>query len=283
MSDIIMIQAHHLTKQFPARPSSPAVTALSSLNLTIKKGTLTALIGPDGAGKTTFMRLVCGLLQSDSGSLSVCGYDVQQSPQAVQDRIGYMPQKFGLYEDLSVMENLTLYADIHSVPPDLRQKHFRELLDLTGLSPFTARPAGKLSGGMKQKLGLACTLVSTPDLLLLDEPTVGVDPLSRRELWHILHTLSEEKSLTVLVNTSYIEEAEQCQYAYILHKGQLLADGTPESLLQYARGRCYAVRVPQGMPPRFIQSWLLDDRHVVMDAVPEGSQVRFTVSSRPAA
>lgn len=279
MSDIIMIQAHRLTKQFPARPSSPAVTALSSLNLTIKKGTLTALIGPDGAGKTTFMRLVCGLLQSDSGSLSVCGYDVQQSPQAVQDRIGYMPQKFGLYEDLSVMENLTLYADIHSVPPDLRQKHFRELLDLTGLSPFTARPAGKLSGGMKQKLGLACTLVSTPDLLLLDEPTVGVDPLSRRELWHILHTLSEEKSLTVLVNTSYIEEAEQCQYAYILHKGQLLADGTPESLLQYARGRCYAVRIPQGMPPRFIQSWLLDDRHVVMDAVPEGSQVRFTLSS----
>jgi ABC-2 type transport system ATP-binding protein len=137
-----MIQAHHLTKQFPARPSSPAVTALSSLNLTIKKGTLTALIGPDGAGKTTFMRLVCGLLQSDSGSLSVCGYDVQQSPQAVQDRIGYMPQKFGLYEDLSVMENLTLYADIHSVPPDLRQKHFRELLDLTGLSPLYG-PSGR--------------------------------------------------------------------------------------------------------------------------------------------
>lgn len=278
MDKLFMIQAHNLTKYFST--VSAKLTALAGLNLNVQKGKLTALIGPDGAGKTTFMRLVAGLLQPDSGQLLVCGYDVQQKPQSVQDRIGYMPQKFGLYEDLSVLENLTLYADIHAVTPDSRQQRFQELLSLTGLSPFTARPAGKLSGGMKQKLGLACTLISMPELLLLDEPTVGVDPLSRCELWQILHKLSKEKSLTVLVNTAYIEEAEQCQYAYVLHKGQLLASGTPEALRQYAQGCCYSVDIPENIPPRFIQSWLMDDSQIVMDAVPEGSRVRFTVSGR---
>lgn len=277
MDDIFMIQAHNLTKTFPGNASIPA---LSSLTLNVKKGTLTALIGPDGAGKTTFMRLICGLLQQDSGNLSVCGYEVQKFPQAVQSRIGYMPQKFGLYEDLSVLENLNLYADIHGVTKQTRQERFEQLLKLTGLSNFTARLAGKLSGGMKQKLGLACTLVAMPELLLLDEPTVGVDPLSRRELWQILHSLSEENSLTVFVNTSYIEEAEQCQYVYIMHKGQLLASGTPEELCQYADGRCYSVKVPATIPPRFVQSWLMDDRQTVMDAVPEGKQVRFTLAEK---
>ena len=280
MSEIFMIQAQGLSKKFPASAASSEAKALDRLNLSVKKGSLTALIGPDGAGKTTFMRLVCGLMQQDAGSLSVCGLDVKKSPQAVQSCIGYMPQKFGLYEDLSVLENLTLYADIHEVDKKLRQQRFTELLELTGLRPFTQRLAGKLSGGMKQKLGLACTLVAMPELILLDEPTVGVDPLSRRELWQILHTLAKEKSLTALVNTAYIEEAEQCDYVYVLHKGSLLASGTPAELRQFAEGRCYSVQVPPKMPSRFLQSWLMDDRQLVMDAVPEGSSVRFTVAQK---
>ena len=280
MSEIFMIQAQGLSKKFPASAAASEVIALDRLNLSVKKGSLTALIGPDGAGKTTFMRLVCGLMQQDSGSLSVCGFDVKKFPQAVQNRIGYMPQKFGLYEDLSVLENLTLYADIHEVDKNLRQQRFTELLELTGLSPFTKRLAGKLSGGMKQKLGLACTLVAMPELILLDEPTVGVDPLSRRELWQILHTLAKEKSLTALVNTAYIEEAEQCDCVYVLHKGRLLASGTPQKLRQYAAERCYSVQVPETIPSRFLQAWLMDDSRVVMDAVPEGSSVRFTVAEK---
>ena len=280
MSEIFMIQAQGLSKKFPASAAASEVIALDRLNLSVKKGSLTALIGPDGAGKTTFMRLVCGLMQQESGSLSVCGFDVKKFPQAVQNRIGYMPQKFGLYEDLSVLENLTLYADIHEVDKNLRQQRFTELLELTGLSPFTKRLAGKLSGGMKQKLGLACTLVAMPELILLDEPTVGVDPLSRRELWQILHTLAKEKSLTALVNTAYIEEAEQCDCVYVLHKGRLLASGTPQELRQYVAERCYSVQVPETIHSRFLQAWLMDDSRVVMDAVPEGSSVRFTVAEK---
>lgn len=280
MADTFMIQAQNLSKKFSTSAASAEVIALDRLNLSVKKRSLTALIGPDGAGKTTFMRLVCGLMQQDNGSLSVCGLDVKKFPQAVQSLIGYMPQKFGLYEDLSVLENLTLYADIHAVDKGLRQQRFTELLSLTGLSPFTKRLAGKLSGGMKQKLGLACTLVAMPELILLDEPTVGVDPLSRRELWQILHTLAKEKSLTVLVNTAYIEEAEQCDYVYMLHKGRLLASGTPAELRQFAEGRCYNVQVPKNMPSRFLQLWLMDDRQLVMDAVSEGSSVRFTVAQK---
>ena len=221
----LAIEAQGIVKQFTRPGQSRTVTALSQVSLTVRTGSLTAIIGPDGAGKTTFMRLVCGLLKSDAGSLSVLGTDVASHPQAVQDRIGYMPQKFGLYEDLSVQENLDLYANLHAVPQAVRQDRFQKLLDLTGLNPFMQRMAGKLSGGMKQKLGLACTLVSMPPMLLLDEPTVGVDPLSRRELWQILDTLSASGSLTVLVATAYLEEAEHCHDVYILHKGHILAQG----------------------------------------------------------
>ena len=277
-STSLAIEAQGIVKQFIRPGQSSPVTALSGVSLTVRTGSLTAIIGPDGAGKTTFMRLVCGLLKSDAGSLSVLGMDVASHPQAVQDHIGYMPQKFGLYEDLSVQENLDLYANLHAVPQAVRQERFQKLLDLTGLSPFTKRMAGKLSGGMKQKLGLACTLVSMPPLLLLDEPTVGVDPLSRRELWQILDTLSASGSLTVLVATAYLEEAEHCHDVYILHKGHILAQGAPDTLCHYAQGRCYVVRPPENVPPRLIQAALIDETEAVADAVPEGGAVRFSLT-----
>src|SRR4029079_5327462 len=158
---------------------------------------LTALVGPDGAGKTTLIRLAAGLLRADKGSLEVLGLDVNSNPQRIQDRIGYMPQKFGLYEDLTVRENLDLYAGLHGVSLREREQKYSQLMEMTNLEPFMNRLAGRLSGGMKQKLGLACTLIRSPELLLLDEPTVGVDPLSRRELWEIIYQLVEQMGLTV--------------------------------------------------------------------------------------
>src|SRR5262249_4416534 len=159
------------------------------VSLETRPGALAALVGPDGAGKTTFIRLVAGLMPPDGGELKVLGIDVARDPQQVQDLLGYMPQRFGLYEDLTVMENLNLYADLHGVSAAARKERYPRLMEMTALDPFTKRSAGRLSGGMKQKLGLACTLVRSPALLLLDEPTVGVDPLSRRELWQIIQNL----------------------------------------------------------------------------------------------
>ena len=164
------------------RENGEVVHALDGVSLEAAHGTLTALVGPDSAGKTTLIRLAAGLMFADGGELKVLGVDVATDPQQVQDRIGYMPQKFGLYEDLTVQENLDLYADLHGINKGERRERYPRLMEMTALGPFTGRLAGRLSGGMKQKLGLACTLVRSPELLLLDEPTVGVDPLSRREL-----------------------------------------------------------------------------------------------------
>ena len=182
-----IIEARDVLKQFSV-PKGEPVTALDHIGMLVPRGQLTALVGPDGAGKTNFMRLLTGLMVVDSGELKVAGCIVRDDPQAVQNLLSYMPQKFGLYEGLTVQENMDLYANLHGVPQDVRKERFARLLDMTGLSAFTARLAGKLSGGMKQKLGLACTLVRSPELLLLDEPTVGVDPLSRRDLWDMLQS-----------------------------------------------------------------------------------------------
>ena len=233
MTERNVITATGICKSFFAKESKKETVALENINIAIPYGELTALIGPDGAGKTTFLRMVCGLLVPSSGSLDVLGIDVTVNPQEVQDRISYMPQKFGLYEDLSVSENMNLYADLHGVPLEERKERFDKLLEMTGLAKFTDRLAGKLSGGMKQKLGLACTLVRSPELLLLDEPTVGVDPLSRRELWEILQQLVADEGLTVLVSTAYMDEAELCSKVIVVEEGKVLYDNAPENLQEY--------------------------------------------------
>lgn len=270
-----VVQARELVKVFPGSPLGPA---LDQVSLSITSGRLTALVGPDGAGKTTLLRLMAGLMKANSGTLEILGLNVATQPQAVQDRISYMPQRFGLYEDLSVQENLDLYADLHGVPSALRNERFAHLLQMTDLTHFTERPAGKLSGGMKQKLGLACTLVRSPDLLLLDEPTVGVDPLSRRELWEIVQRLVDEEKLSVIISTAYMDEAQRCAHIFVMYQGRLLAQGSPEDLCEPARERCFVATPALGTPARTLQAKLLDDSENIIDAVPEAGQVRFIQS-----
>ena len=268
------VVAVDLRKCFPAAGGGQ-LEALAGVSLSMRKGELTALVGPDGAGKTTFLRMVAGLLRADSGQLQVLGHDVASQPQQVQDCISYMPQRFGLYEDLSVQENLDLYADLHGVPADERHARFERLLQMTDLAAFRQRPAGKLSGGMKQKLGLACTLVRSPQLLLLDEPSVGVDPLSRRELWKIIQQLVQEEQLSVLVSTAYMDEAERCEQIFVLHQGRLLAQGNPAALTDKAQGLTWAVAPVPTRQPRDLQAQLIDDTRHVLDAVPRAGSVRF--------
>ena len=269
----IALRAREIRKSF-LRESGEKVTALDGVSLEVAHGSLTALVGPDGAGKTTLIRLAAGLMTADSGELTVLGIDVSAEPQQVQDRIGYMPQKFGLYEDLSVQENLDLYADLHGVSLKERSERYPRLMEMTALGPFTRRLAGRLSGGMKQKLGLACTLVRAPDLLILDEPTVGVDPLSRRELWQIIFQLVNDQRLTVLLSTSYLDEAERCGYVVVLHQGGVLAQGRPSDISRLAEGRTYVVEPPAGQKAGGFQARLLD-HPAILDAVPEGGRVRF--------
>mgnify|MGYP001105364829 FL=1 len=268
------LRARNLYKRFEVKETRQSLCALDDVSLQAQTGALTALVGPDGAGKTTLMRLAAGLMRPSQGELEVLGINVGNSPQAVQDRISYMPQRFGLYDDLSVQENLDLYADLHGVPKSERGQRYARLMEMTDLGRFTRRLAGKLSGGMKQKLGLACTLVRSPDMLLLDEPTVGVDPLSRRELWEILEQLVQQEQLAILVSTSYMDEAARCAHVVMLHEGRVLIQGGPDSIQQQADGLCFVATPLPGQPARLLQARLLDDPNT-LDAVPRGGQVRF--------
>jgi ABC-2 type transport system ATP-binding protein len=242
-NDDPVLVASGLTKGFAA--AGREVKALDTVDLEVGPQVVTGLIGPDGAGKTTLMRLAAGLLLPDAGKLRVLGLDTRREPARVQAAVGYMPQRFGLYEDLSVRENLDLYADLRGVAPDIRPARYRQLLEMTGLAPFTRRLAGRLSGGMKQKLGLACTLVHPPRLLLLDEPTVGVDPVSRRELWAIVYRLVREQGMGVLLSTAYLDEAERCARVILLHQGRVIDQGTPGAFSRPLAGRVFRVRVPE--------------------------------------
>ena len=226
-----------LTRRFAAAPT-PALNAISAV---IPAGRITGLVGPDGAGKTTLMRIMAGLLVPTSGTLQVAGLDPVSAGHALRAKVGYMPQKFGLYEDLTVLENLSLYADLRAVVGPERERSFEELLGFTDLARFTRRPAGKLSGGMKQKLGLACVLLGQPEILLLDEPSVGVDPISRRELWRMVTALTQ-RGLTVVWSTSYLDEAEACAHVMLLNLGDLKYEGAPADLTERLRGRVVQLR-----------------------------------------
>jgi len=218
-----VIKAVNLTRKFND------MTAVNGLNLDIPEGEIFGLVGPDGAGKTTTMRLLTGILDPTSGEGWVYGKHIQKEAEELKDNIAYMSQRFGLYEDLTVLENINFYADLFGVSESDRPKKTEELLGFSNLTPFKERLAGKLSGGMKQKLGLACALIHTPKVLFLDEPTNGVDPVSRRDFWRILHQLLKEK-VTILYSTSYLDEAERCKRVGLLHKGQLLRCDTPEAI-----------------------------------------------------
>ncbi|MEG6508637.1 ATP-binding cassette domain-containing protein [Methyloligella sp. 2.7D] len=265
-----------VVKSFKRETGEP-VLALDHISFEARQGTLTALVGPDAAGKTTLIRLATGLITPDEGSLQVAGFDAAKNPQEVQDRIGYMPQRFGLYEDLTVQENFDLYADLHGVSGAERARRYNQLMEMTALGPFRDRLAGRLSGGMKQKLGLACTLVRTPELLLLDEPTVGVDPLSRRELWDIILHLVHEERHTVLLSTSYLDEAERCDHTVVLYDGKPLAQGKPEEISAKAEKRSFLVTPPEGQNARNLQAQLLQNR-TIADAVPHGGEVRLVTA-----
>ncbi|WP_312210215.1 ATP-binding cassette domain-containing protein [Pseudescherichia sp.] len=262
------IRLDGLVKRF-AGMEKPAVAPLSC---TIQSGYVTGLVGPDGAGKTTLMRMLAGLLKPDAGAARVLGLDPIHDDRALHASLGYMPQKFGLYEDLTVMENLNLYADLRSVVGETRQKTFARLLEFTALGPFTDRLAGKLSGGMKQKLGLACTLVGEPKVLLLDEPGVGVDPISRRELWQMVHELAGEGML-ILWSTSYLDEAEQCRDVLLLNEGELLYQGQPTTLTQSMVGRSFLLHSTQESNRRLLRRVLRLPQ--VSDGMIQGRSVRL--------
>lgn len=220
---MIAIKTENLTRKFGS------LTALDSLNLQVQEGEIFGLVGPDGAGKTTTMRLLTGILNPSAGEAWVYSKHTVREAEPLKEHIAYMSQRFGLYEELSVLENINFYADVYGVAKEKRNETIERLLGFSGLLPFKERFAGKLSGGMKQKLGLACALIHTPRVLFLDEPTNGVDPVSRRDFWSILYDLLKEK-VTIFCSTSYLDEAERCRRVGLIHKGKLLRCDFPDSI-----------------------------------------------------
>lgn len=265
-------------KRFRSRQET--VAALAGVSLRVLGGQITGLIGPDGAGKTTLMRLAAGLLLPDEGEIIALGRNVVEEPLEVQAGVGYMPQRFGLYEDLTVQENLDLYADLQGVPHADRAARYEDLMHMTGLAPFTGRLAGQLSGGMKQKLGLACTLIRPPALLLLDEPTVGVDPVSRRELWRIVDGFVRDRGAGVLLSTAYLDEAERCHDVALLDGGKLIARGSPQDFRRSVEGRSFLVTAPS-IKTRELET-RLSGRPGVTDAVVSGDAVRVVINNADA-
>ena len=268
-----MIRIDHLTKTF-SKSDRPAI---DTLDAEILPGRITGIVGPDGAGKTTLVRLIAGLLKPTSGTIEVFGLDSVKGSPKIREILGYMPQRFGLYEDLSVMENLHLYAEMRGLGRSERDRRFAELLRFTGLAPFMQRLARKLSGGMKQKLGLACSLIKMPKLLLLDEPGVGVDPISRRELWKMVRELVSN-DVAVVWNTAYLDEAEACDEVLLMSEGKLLFSGKPTKLTETLRGRVVQIR---GIPLHERRRELT--RRIqcpeIVDGVIQGSAIRLVLKA----
>ena len=267
-----LVTIEKLSKRFAAQ--GPA--ALEDLSASIRPGQVTGLVGPDGAGKTTLLRLVAGLLTPSGGAITVCGHDTVTGTATIREEIGYMPQRFGLYEDLTVLENLSLYADLRGVVGQARKETFEQLLAFTDLARFTGRRAGALSGGMKQKLGLACAMLRSPRLLLLDEPSVGVDPISRRELWRMVYTLVGD-GVGVVWSTAYLDEAENCAEVLVLNEGRLLYQGDPKAMTSQMAGRVYQIR-GAGERRRAVLTQALS-RPEIVDGVLQGEAVRLVVAA----
>src|SRR5437762_14211410 len=219
------VETHDLTRRFGE------LTAVDRLNLTVNKGEIFGLVGPDGAGKTTTLRMLCGLMDPTAGSARVAGYDVAREARAVKDHIGYMAQRFGLYQDLTVEENMVFYADLFGITGTERRDLSLKVLRMTRMEPFRDRQAGRLSGGMKQKLALMCTLLHHPAILFLDEPTNGVDPVSRRDFWAILYQLLQD-GITIFMTTAYLDEAERCNRVGLMQKGKLIRCAPPDAMKQ---------------------------------------------------
>lgn len=232
--------------------------AVDDLSLTVRRGELFGIVGPDGAGKTTTLRMLAGVMRPTAGDVMVSGASVVQNPEAVKQHLAYMSQRFGLYTDLTVRENIDFYADLFRVPQAERDTRLERLYEFSGLGPFEHRLAGALSGGMKQKLGLCCALIHEPEILLLDEPTFGVDPISRRDLWLILHGMVA-RGVTVIVSTAYLDEAERCDRVALLHRGRLLALEPPVSLQDRLSGRMIVITAKQ---PRLALRVLREDASV---------------------
>jgi ABC-2 type transport system ATP-binding protein len=252
--------------------------AVDRLSFSVSPGELFGIVGPDGAGKTTTLRMLAGILPPTSGSAVIQGVEVGENPEGVKPFIAYMSQQFGLYADLTVRENIDFYADLYRVPRADRPGRLERLYAFSNLGPFQDRLAGNLSGGMKQKLSLSCALIHHPRVLLLDEPTFGVDPISRRDLWLILHEMVAE-GVTVLVSTSYLDEAERCDRVILLHQGRTLALDTPDRLLDLLPGELVAIR---GLRPREILDWVRD-LPGVMGAALFGNKVHVVLADGPGA
>lgn len=266
----ILVQINNLSKTFPNR----AAPVLDSINATVAKGTIMGVVGPDGAGKTTLIRLMTGLLLPTTGSITICGYDTVTQAQEIHQRIGYMPQQFGLYDDLTVQQNLNLYADLRGVLDKDKSETFERLLAFTNLAPFTNRLALNLSGGMKQKLGLACAMIQKPAVLLLDEPTNGVDPISRREFWKMVKELLAS-GISVVWNTSYLDEAERCETVLLLNEGKTLYLGPPSGLTKRVEGRVFRISNIPGSRRQLLEEALKQEN--VIDGVIQGADIHIVV------
>lgn len=248
--------------------------ALNKISAAIPKGKITGIVGPDGSGKTTLLRILSGLMRIDSGQCLVCTFDTQTEPEKIQSNLGYLPQKFGLYEDLSVSQNLSLYERLQGVDPE--DPIIDKLIDFSGLKLFSDRLAGNLSGGMKQKLGLISTLLSKPDLLLLDEPTTGVDPRSQKDLWDMVYELNQQ-GMTIILSTSYLEEAERCNHALLLSEGNILFAGEPDTLIDTMKGKTFYFKNVGNIKRTILDS--LIGKNGIIDTIIEGDHIRVTFDS----
>lgn len=269
-----VVTIRHVSKTFEGQKQP----AIQNLSLSLESGQIIGLVGPDGAGKTTLIRLLLGLLLPGKGEISVLGLDPVKQTDALHGLIGYMPQKFGLYEDLTVQENMNLYADLKGLSAAEKKEQFETLLRFTGLAPFTNRLAGRLSGGMKQKLGLGCSLLGHPRFLLLDEPGVGVDPISRRELMKMVRGLAQD-GITILWSTSYLDEAEHFDTVLVLDEGKLLYAGPPANLTKTVAGDAFFVQRTRLAPRPLLRS-ILKSGIPVTDAVIWGNQVRVVIQDK---